>query len=242
MSLVNVVTYAAPGAGSLPLDVQTRALERWLTDKPPEICAAAIIEQAEMVVEPIRPGLLDVLDVVRAGDAGAVLVAELGVIAPGVAGQEAYRAEVARAGGQLLAVREVAPSPHRLLLAEYEQLRDQYDREWARRRLAAGRRRKATDEPETHQGGRAPFGRLLTSAGEILDDAREMSTVIRVGELRRGGSSFSDIAAILTAEGRKTKEGLTTWHREQVRRIWTRHYAAGDGSEPVEQDESAPVR
>lgn len=220
--MVKIVLYAAdPGARA-----QLERLRTWTRAHAIPITATLHDDDQDAG---IRSGLLEALDYIRRRAAAVVAVTDLDVIAPGVIEQEAYRAEVARAGGRVHALGTPHDTPDNLRarLQEFERARLGWERAELVRRLHGGRARAAQD-PEWFAGGRAPLG-MEVAGGRLVESAAEMAVIGRMRVLRRGGASYERIAAILSAEMYVTKEGHTTWHREQVRRALMRH---GDQPRP----------
>jgi DNA invertase Pin-like site-specific DNA recombinase len=82
-------------------------------------------------------------------------------------------------------------------------------------RLRAGRRLKAARGG--YAGGAPPFG-WRAEGRELVADAEEQATRERIIDLRGEGLSLRTIAAVLAAEGRRSKRG-GRWYRETLRQV-----------------------
>lgn len=99
------------------------------------------------------------------------------------------------------------------VLAEFE--KDQV----AERTKSALQHKRAKGE----RVGTVPFGFDLADDGiTLIPNPDEQATVETIRELRESGESFEHIAAVLTASGRKTKQGKTRWVHTSVRSIFLR--------------------
>lgn len=221
-----VVLYVTPHPDIGHAPEQLTRLRTWAQVTGAEVVAEITDEATE---ETIRPGLLRALELLRAGDATTVAVADPRVIHPDEIEQEAYAAETDQAGGNVHALTGPPTSPGRDLVRRYERSRRAWTRAETVTRLVGARRKAAEQDPTRYNGGRAPFG-FDNVAGQLADRAQEMAAVARIQELRRGAHGYEAIARILSAEQYRTKEGRTEWHREQVRRVVLRH---GDGKQPA---------
>lgn len=175
----------------------------------------------------VRPGLLAALEEVKAGRAAGVIVQRLDRIARDLIGQEAFIAEVRRAGGVVLSASDAEThllgdepgDPARTMIRQFMGAVSQYEAELVRLRLAAGKERKRAQGGYTD--GRPPIG-FRAQAGHLVADAREQSVITRALELRSVGQSYREIAAILAQEGYRTRAGTTDWHPETLRRMCRR--------------------
>lgn len=218
-----VVLYAAdhPDIGRPSAQLtRLRTWAQWLG-------ATVVAEITDAPGDMIRPGLLQALELVRTDEADTVAVADMRAIHPTEAGQLAYVAEVGWYNGTVHALAEPVETDTRSVLATYEQMRQRWHRAETASRLHRGKR-AAAEDPEHYRGGRIPLG-LKTIGGRLVEESEDMGVVARVRELRRAGRGYSEIARVLSAEQYKTKEGKTTWHAEQVKRVVVRH---GDDDQP----------
>ncbi|MEO3786174.1 recombinase family protein [Actinocorallia sp. B10E7] len=213
------------GPGAVLYGPEAERLRNWAAAEGIPVVAEFGDETGDDGSSPVRRGLLGALSVVRRRAADVVVVRDVEVVGSTVAAQEAFRAELARAGGDLAELdppSAAAPVEPRAFARAYELVRREWERAEISDRLQDGRRRRRETDPTWWPGGRAPLGYEL-DAGRIVESAREMAVVTRIKELRRTGSTLGEIAAALTAERYTTKEGRTTWYREQVRRVLVRH-------------------
>lgn len=184
-----------------------------------------------------RPGLVAVVDAIRSGQAAGVVVQRLDRIARDLIAQEAFLAEVRKAGGQVfstsdaeaLMLQDDPRDPSRTLVRQFMGALSQYERALTRLRLQAGRDAKAARGG--YAGGRPPLG-MRAQAGRLVLDAAEQSAIVRAVECRSVGRSWREIAAILQDEGYRTKDGHERWHPETVRRLVRRVDPDDDLQEP----------
>ena len=174
-----------------------------------------------------RPGLVSALEDVQAGRVGGIVVQRLDRISRDLIAQEAFLAEVKRAGGKVFSASpterhllgEDPGDPARTMVRQFMGAIAQYERAITRLRLEAGRQRKAAEGG--YAGGRPPIG-MRAQAGALVVDSRLQSAIARAVELRSVGHSYRDISAILTDEGYRNQKGDASWHPETVRRMVNR--------------------
>jgi len=175
----------------------------------------------------VRPGLLSALEEVKAGRAAGVIVQRLDRIARDVVAQEAFIAEVRRAGGRVFSASDGEAQllgddpgdPARTLLRQMMGAVAQYEAALMRVRMQAGKERKKAAGGYTD--GRPPIG-FRAQAGALVADAREQAVIARALELRSVGQSYREVAAILSHEGYRNRQGTTAWHPETLRRMCRR--------------------
>lgn len=174
-----------------------------------------------------RTGLPDALAAIEEGRATGLLVPALDRLARDLVVQEQIIAEVRRLGGAVYSVpsaendalRDDTNDPSRKLIRQVLGAVAEYERAMVVLRLRRGRRRKA--EAGGYAYGPPPLG-YRAEGGELVPVPEEMETVERIHELSEEGRSLREIAAVMEAEGRKTKRGSATWHPPTVARVLER--------------------
>lgn len=207
------------------LKVQEAECRRWAVDNGYRVVRVHSDEGASGSGDyAARPGLVAVVEEVRAGRVAGVVVQRIDRIARDLIAQEAFLAEVRRAGGRVFSTSEAESTlldddsrdPGRTLVRQFMGALSQYERALTRLRLDGGRRAKKA--AGGYAGGRPPMG-MRAAGGALVADAREHSAIVRAVELRSVGRSWRQVAAILSDEGYRTKDGLERWHPETVRRM-----------------------
>jgi DNA invertase Pin-like site-specific DNA recombinase len=82
-------------------------------------------------------------------------------------------------------------------------------------RMRAGKLRKR--ERGGYTGGAPPYGKRAQAGSPVVDEL-ERKSLKRILDLRRGGASLRQIAAVLEEEGHAPKRGAR-WHPEVIRAI-----------------------
>lgn len=228
---VSTKEQARRGAG---LAVQEAECRAWAKDNGYRVVRVHADEGVSGTLDaPLRPGLLAALVDVREHRAAGVLVQRVDRLARDLVAQEAFLAEIRKAGGAVLStsaaerdlLTEDPGDPTRVLVRQFLGALSQYEAAITRMRLAAGRERKR--QAGGYVGGRPSLG-LRAEAGRLVADAREQSAVVRMLELRRAGYSLREVAGVLSDEGYLTKDGHEHWHPETVRRTIERVDPYGD--------------
>jgi DNA invertase Pin-like site-specific DNA recombinase len=216
------------------LTLQDSKTRTWAIDNGARVMKVHRDEGVPATVD--RPGLLRALEDVQAKRAGGVVVESLARIAGDVVTQEAYRAAVVKAGGQLHSVDPgdvdalgPTPGPDRLALRQLLTVVDYLERATVRARLEAGRQRKAAQGG--YVGGRPPTG-FRAVGGALMAHGREQAAIARALELRSVGHTYREVAGILGSEGYRTKDGRAEWHPETVRRLCLRVFPEAATGEP----------
>jgi len=211
----------------LGLDVQERTVRAWARKQGHRLVAVhtdAGVSGSNGLGS--RVGLADALEQVRDGRADGIVVARLDRLARDLIVQEQALAEVRRLGGDVwsCAPGEAAylvddpDDPSRKLIRQVLGAVSEYERSMVSLRLRSGRRRKA--ERGGFAYGSPPLGKRA-EGGALVDDPDEAATVQRIAELRGEGRSLRAIAAVLEAEGRRTKRG-GRWQPATISRVLSR--------------------
>lgn len=164
-----------------------------------------------------RPGLAGALAACEAHEAEVLVVPKLDRLARDLLIQEVVIQRLGRAGVEVLSVAEpdIDGDHTRTLVRQVLGAIAQYERAVIRARTAAGRAQKAA--AGGYAGGRPPYG-MRAVDGELRPDPAEQAVVERVRAMRAEGRSLREIAAVLDAEGVRTKDGRT-WHPYAVARL-----------------------
>ena len=207
------------------LDVQESAIKKWARANAHKVVGWYRDEgvSGSNGVEG-RLALHDALTAVEQGHAGGLVVYRLDRLARKLTIQEATLAKLWDMGAEVFSVdigevtRDDPDDPMKTALRQMIGVFAQLERGMIAARLRSGRALKG--ERGGYAFGRPPFGKRA-EAGELVVDEAEQETLARMRELRAAGASYRAIAATLTAEGRKPKQG-EVWHNAQVRAILTR--------------------
>lgn len=168
-----------------------------------------------------RPGLLDALATLEAGEAAGLVTYRLDRLARKLTVQEATLARIWSLGGTAFAVdlgevpQDDPDDPMRTALRQMVGVFAQLDRGMIAARLRAGRRMKAARGG--YAGGAPSFGQRAEGRALVVDDT-EQETVARITCLAREGLSSRQIAEALNTEGRPSKRG-GTWSSATVCRV-----------------------
>lgn len=168
-----------------------------------------------------RPGLLDALAFIEAGEVSGLVAYRLDRLARKLTVQEATLARAWSLGACVFAVDlgEVAQDdpddPMRTALRQMVGVFAQLDRGMIAARLRAGRRMKA--ESGGYAGGAPRFGQRAEGRALVPDDT-EQETLKRIVTLAEAGMSSRRIADALNCEGRPSKRG-SVWSSATVCRV-----------------------
>lgn len=166
-----------------------------------------------------RPGLTRALDMLKRGEADALLVAKLDRLTRSVVDLGTLVAGPFAPGrAALLSVSEqidTRSAGGRLVLNVLASV-SQWEREAIGERTSAALRFKASQGEFT--GGQAPFGFHLGDDGQLVLDDAEQATLSAARELRGAGLSLRAIAHELAVLGYQSRTGRP-WASEQVRRM-----------------------
>lgn len=210
-----VVAYVAP-VDELDTADQRRAIIAWGNRSGIPIAGAV---QEEHTTGRRRAGLVDVLNLVRLGEApGGVVIAAARIISADPIEFDAFRWILSRNRASLHTVEPYEPGDVGHILAESDRQRQAWMYEYAHQVKLD----RVRSDPAEYYGGGVPFG-FQVKGSRLAEDLKEMTVVRRIEELRRAGTSRRAIAGILSAEGYRTKRGSEKWGTETVRRVMTRH-------------------
>jgi DNA invertase Pin-like site-specific DNA recombinase len=214
-------------------DVQRRDIRAWAKANGHKIVAEytdAVTGKADAVD---RPGLLEVLQMVRRPpEADGIVVGKLDRLARQLTTQEAILGLVWREGGRVFTaesgevLQDDPDDPMRTAIRQVQGVFAELDRKTVVKRLRDGRRAKATEGK--HSVGTYAYGYQGVGKGRDRDAGpREDEQVVvrRIVELRRSGSSFRAIAATLDNEGFKPRKAAS-WSAMAVRNIALRELPA----------------
>jgi len=135
---------------------------------------------------------------------------------------------IAAAGAEWACVQEhydTSTATGRLMLRLIVEL-SQWEREVISERTAAA---LGVKKARGERLGTTPLGYRTDADGNLLADPEEQATVRRARELRGAGRTLRNVAATLTAEGRRTKRG-GKWAAETVRLLLAPRYVEGLGA------------
>jgi len=170
-----------------------------------------------------RPALLSALKEIECGKAdGILLPGDLDRIARELIVQEAIMSRVWKCGGIVVTTTrgeieaDDPDDPMRTALRQFMGVVAQLDRAMVAKRMRNGRKAKAATGGYAGYGSPA-FGVKSVNASLVPDEA-EKATTARMQELRAQGQSYREIAAVLNAEGLRSKRG-GTWHSQTVSRV-----------------------
>jgi DNA invertase Pin-like site-specific DNA recombinase len=173
-----------------------------------------------------RDGLADALECIKHHSASGLVVYRLDRLARDLVLQEQLLADIRRLGADVYStstaeaayLRDDPDDPSRKLIRQILGAVNEYERAMIRLRLSAGRRRKA--EIGGYAYGAPPYG-YRTHDGALVEDPDEQAGLRRMRDLRAGGASYRDIAAMLQAEGHEPKRGKV-WYPMSVRQALAR--------------------
>lgn len=204
------------------LRIQERAVRAWAKKNGHQVVAICADEGLSGTLDAQeRPGLLCALDMVRSGEATALLVPSLDRLGRTLTTQEAALGLVWRAGGRIYSADEGEileddpEDPMRTAIRQMRGVMHQLDKALISKRLRAGRRIKS--EEHGYVGGIPRFG-YAARDGRLVPDETEQAVLARVRALASQGDGLRAIARTLNEEGRKTKRG-GSWQATQVARV-----------------------
>lgn len=211
----------------LGLELQEQAIRSWAKANKHRVVSVLVDEGVSGAKElDHRPGLADALDLVREGNADAVVVYRLDRLARDLVLQEQLLAEFRRLGGEVCStsaaeagyLSDDPDDPSRKLIRQILGAVSEYERAMIALRLRSGRRRKA--EKGGYAYGSPAFGFRAEDKG-LEADQDEQQAIARMQALHEAGSSLRQICAALAEEGYTAKRG-GPWHPNTVARVLRR--------------------
>ncbi len=212
----------------LGLDVQETAARTWAKTHGHKV-ATVIADEGISGASDLeaRPGLVEVMDLIRSGRVGGVVVYRLDRLARDLIVQETLLGEFRRLGGQVFSssaaeanyLTDDPADPSRKLIRQVLGAVAEYERAMTALRLQSGRAAKATAGGYAY--GAPPLG-YVAEDGELSLCPDEAETLARIYELRDEGKSLREIAVVLETEDRPTKRGGSRWHPNTLSRILAR--------------------
>ena len=213
------------GADSFGLETQRDAITRY--------CAANGLELVQIYDDPAlsgsvqpleRPGLHALLERLKSGDIGQVIVTRLDRLARDTMLSLWLMKEIRKLGAELVSIAEPGrcEDPTQKLLLTMVAAFAEFEKSLIASRLSSGRKTKARQGG--YAGGKAPIGYKAERGDKTLTmDEEKAATVRRVFELRESkpDAPLKKIADTLNTEGYTTKEGKP-FHPMQVKRILDR--------------------
>lgn len=218
-----VCAYVAPVDG-LPVHAQRRRIMAWSTRHRVDVAGAC--EDVSRAGRH-RPGLRELLALVHTREVDGAVIVHPRVISDDPIEQSAFQWAILRAHGHVAIVDPAEVDNITAIIMESDAQR----RAWQNVLSADARTRLKDQDPSRFTGGKVPFGRSLR-AGHLTDDLEQMAQVARMRELREGGATFDQIAAVLNAEEYPTPSGEGRWHAGTVVRI-LRRFAQRDVNLPA---------
>ncbi len=213
----------------LGLDIQEDAIRAWARTDSHRVVLWARDEgiSGSNGLE-ARLGLADALEAIKSRQVDGLAVYRLDRLARDLVLQEQLLADVRRMGGDVFSTSAAEASfltddpedPSRKLIRQVLGAVNEYERAMISLRLRSGRRRKHATGGYAY--GAPPYGYRVV-AGELVPDEREQLAIARMRVLRGDGASYRQIAAVLAAEGHRTKRG-TSWQPMTVRQILSRSH------------------
>lgn len=171
-----------------------------------------------------RVGLPEAVSYIASNDAEAIVVAHIDRLARLFTVQEAILAEVWKLGGSVYSadVGEIArddpDDPYRTFVRQVMGAAAQLERSLVAFRMRSGRSRKR--EQGGYADGAPPYG-YRAERGKLVPDPAQQRVIRRARELEAAGLSQHQIAARLTGEGHRTKQGKA-WSRFAVGQVLRR--------------------
>ncbi len=216
MELVGYVRVSSNGqVDGFGLESQQRAIRRWAKANGHRVVKWCSDEGVPGTVDAVdRPGLTCVGDAITNRGAAGIVVARLDRLARAITVQEAALALFWKLGARVFAAdtgevqADDPDDPMRMGIRLVLGVINQIDRAAVVKRLRDGRRAKAATGRKAV--GAYPYGSHGAGKGRERDAApleAEQVAVRRVGELRRSGCSYRQIAAMLDAEAPSAPAG-----------------------------------
>jgi site-specific DNA recombinase len=166
-----------------------------------------------------RPGMLELLEDLRAGRADYALAVEFERFSRGSSADWDRLLDACERGGAKLATPSqiIDPRcPEDLFMGDLFGALSRRERRKTAERSARGMRERVR---AGKWNGRAPYGYRTTDSGHLEPHSEEAPVVERMFQLLLSHSSFLQIAATLTAEGVPTRHRSPRWSGVQVKRV-----------------------
>lgn len=212
------------------LDVQEATVRKWAREGGHRL-TRIVREEGTTGTIADRPALVEVMGLLRDGEAAGVVFPRLDRLARDLVVQEQLLQEFWRHGWEVHTataseahyLADDPDDPSRTLIRHVLGAVSQYERSMIALRLRVGRRRKADSGGYAY--GSPPFGHRSVERSLVPDPA-EQAAVARMRELAGEGQSLRQIAATLDAEGHTSKRG-GKWHPTTVGRALGATYRQG---------------
>ncbi len=165
-----------------------------------------------------RPAMRRALDMLRTGEAEALLVAKLDRLTRSVRDLDTLIHEHFQGGTALLSVAEqidTRSAAGRLVLNVLASV-SQWEREVIGERTSEALRHKQSRGE--YIGGGVPYGFQRTASGTLEEDSAEQEVLTAAREARASGLSLRAVARELSARGFLTRKGRK-WNPNQIRRM-----------------------
>lgn len=179
----------------------------------------AVIEDAGESAKSLnRPGIQKALDMIRKGEAQALVILKLDRLTRSVKDLGTLVETFEKTGAALISVQDsinTSTAAGRLVLNVLGSVA-QWEREAIGERTSAALAVKKSRMEKT--GGLVPFGFNADEHGKLTPNVNEQEAAALMRELRSAGMSFAKIAAELNLRGVATKTG-GTWAPMTVKRV-----------------------
>jgi len=222
---VRVSTENQNGSDAYGLETQRTAIVKYCLDNGLELMQVFEDPALSGSLQPLeRPGLLALMDLLRASDVERVVVPRLDRLSRDTMLSLWLEKEIRKEGAELISISEPYrwDDPTQKLLLTMVAAFAEFERSLITSRLSSGRKTKARQGG--YAGGKAAIGYKECRGSKALTvDEDKAATVRRVFELKEAtpDATLQKIASILNAEGHTTKEGKL-FRPMQVKRILDR--------------------
>ena len=227
MELVGYLRVSSDGQlDGYGLATQERAVKAWAKANGHRLVRLCRDEGVPGTVDAVdRPGLKCALDAITTGAANALVVARLDRLARALTVQEAALAVFWKLGARVFTAdagevaRDDPDDPMRTAIRQVFGVFAQLDRAMVTKRLRDGRAAKAATGRKAvgaYAYGYRPSGK--GAERDAASDEAEQVAVRRIGELRREGRSYRDIAKVLDAEELRPRRA-SSWSAMAVRNV-----------------------
>lgn len=203
---------------------QEKQIRKWCREHGHKL-VALIRDDAKSGTLPAheRPGLLDCLRAIKAGNAEGIVMRDLDRIARVLTTQEAILAEVWKLGGEVFISTDANPipkddpdDPMRTAMRQMMGVFAQLERAMVVKRMANGKQAKR--DAGGYAGDGSPAFGYRAENRELAPDDREQAGIARIVALADAGKSLREIISQLEAEDIAPKRG-GSWHPTTVKRI-----------------------